>query len=79
MKIDDGYPQTGNVTATYLNWDAIAWAGTGDIAVSPYTTATPGSSTTCFDNGNTAGQPQQYSMEQNNGAGVNCALSFRFQ
>jgi prepilin-type N-terminal cleavage/methylation domain-containing protein len=78
-KIDDGLPQHGNVMATYaLYWDdtavpAIAWAGTTG------TGATPGSSTTCYDNGNTAGATQQYSLAQNNGNGVNCALSFKMQ
>jgi hypothetical protein len=44
----------------------------------PYTTATSGSATTCFDNGG-GSAPQQYSVEQNGGAGINCSLSFRFQ
>ena len=49
------------------------WAGPSD------TSATPGASTTCYDNSNTAGTTQQYSLKQNGGNGVNCALSFRFQ
>ena len=92
-KMDDGFPQSGNVESFYLSANSqgqndIAWAGVGSsnqggIPVSwmgaTYTTATPGSATTCFDNGNTAGTAQHYSLEANNGAGVNCALSFRFQ
>jgi hypothetical protein len=48
------------------------WVGTTD------TSATPASSTTCYDNGNLGGI-QHYSLTQNNGAGVNCALSFKMQ
>lgn len=69
-KMDDGLPQSGHVTAMYV---PSFWVGTVD------TSATPGSATTCYDNGNAAGAIQQYSMQQNGGAGVNCALSFQFQ
>lgn len=31
----------------------------------------------CYDG--SAGLPEQYSLKQNNGAGLNCALSFQFQ
>jgi prepilin-type N-terminal cleavage/methylation domain-containing protein len=41
--------------------------------------ATTGSATTCYDNGGAGGATEQYSIGQNNGAGVNCALSFQFQ
>jgi hypothetical protein len=98
-KIDDGLPQTGNVTATYLNavvnGTTVAWAAGGGVEGAyggtysipgPTTSATPGSSTTCYDNSSSpsgtpgiAGANQHYSLEINNGAGVNCALSFRFQ
>jgi prepilin-type N-terminal cleavage/methylation domain-containing protein len=88
QKVDDGLPQSGNVTALYVSWDypawaagggadgASAWNGQGSL---PTTAATSGSPTTCYDNGNVGGGTQQYSMEQNGGTGVNCALSFRFQ
>ncbi len=82
-KIDDGVPQSGKVTANYLDfniyhWTPI-WAGAaGNKYGAPYTTATNGTATTCFDNGGVAGA-MQYSMEQNGGNGVNCALSFQFQ
>jgi hypothetical protein len=71
-KIDDGMPQTGTVTAQYLNavW---AWAGASD------TSATTATTTSCYDNGNVAGAPQQYSLAQNGGVGANCALSFQMQ
>jgi prepilin-type N-terminal cleavage/methylation domain-containing protein len=89
-KMDDGLPQSGNVIAIYLNWNtpfagSVAWAagggtfGAATATATPTTAATPGSSTTCYDNANSAGAPQQFSMQQNNGNGVNCALSFRFQ
>jgi len=82
-KIDDGYPQSGRVTALYIdantNLFGSVWAGSGGKSGAPYTTATPGSSSTCFDNGNVAGVAQQYSVETNNGDNVNCALSFQFQ
>jgi prepilin-type N-terminal cleavage/methylation domain-containing protein len=80
-KMDDGLPQSGNVTANYFNEpnsNQPTWAGTTNNGAT-YTTATKGTSTTCFDNGNSAGAAQQYSMTTNGGAGANCALSFRFQ
>jgi prepilin-type N-terminal cleavage/methylation domain-containing protein len=83
-KIDDGLPQLGNVRTLFLNrgsgYVSAIWAGTNPaISGNAYTTATPGSTTTCFDNGNAAGVTQQYSLEINSGAGVNCALSFKMQ
>jgi len=81
-KMDDGLPQSGAVLAIWDNaniGNAIAWAGSsGGSYVPPYSTAVPASPTTCFDNGGGSG-PQQYSISQNNGANVNCALSFQFQ
>ena len=88
-KIDDGLPQSGRVLALYSNYpihsstDPI-WAGGPSVAGAsgtgnaPTTAATSGSSTTCYDNGGVAGT-QNYSMTTNNGKGVNCALSFRFE
>ena len=91
-KIDDGYPQSGNVTAAYLNvanpngygsdYGTPVWVNPGGGAVvyyGPTTAATQGTSTTCYDNGNTLNATQQYSMSQSNGTGINCALSFKFQ
>ncbi len=81
-KIDDGMPQSGRVLALFDNGgiaNELTWAGSGVVYSPPYTTATTGSSATCFDNGGNAGNPQQYSTEQNGGNGQNCALSFRFQ
>ena len=91
-KIDDGQPQTGGVTAMYINQPipvntSVAWAAGGSNlnqgaesnTYGPSTAATPSSSTTCYDNGGSSGATQQYSVEISNGSNVNCALSFRFQ
>jgi len=43
------------------------------------TWAIQGAANTCYDNGNVAGAKQQYSVEMNGGAGVNCALRFKMQ
>jgi prepilin-type N-terminal cleavage/methylation domain-containing protein len=84
-KIDDGLPQSGRVTAMYLDRsfhdnDNTVWAGAGETAGPnpPYITPTPSSSKTCFDNGWSTGT-QHYSIEVSNGSNVNCALSFRMQ
>jgi hypothetical protein len=73
QKVDDGLPQSGNVTALYVNDLTIVWAG-----VDPGT-AVSGSSTTCYDNADLATNTMRYSVGQSNGSGVNCALSFKFQ
>ena len=82
-KVDDGYPQSGNVTAQGLMIDgAMAWAdyAGGYPAISPpWTTPTPGSTTTCFDNGNANGAVQQYTMEIGGGNAANCTLAFKMQ
>jgi prepilin-type N-terminal cleavage/methylation domain-containing protein len=81
-KIDDGFPQSGNVTAQYLNqniWGGgTVWAAGAGGAGTADSSATPGSATTCYDNGNVWGT-QLYSVEISGGANVNCALSFQFQ
>jgi hypothetical protein len=71
-KVDDGLPQSGKVFAGFTVWGS-TWIGASD------TSATNGSSTTCYDNNNTAGAVQKYSTGQNNGNGMNCVLSFLFQ
>jgi hypothetical protein len=80
-KIDDGLPQSGAVTAIYLNATNSdgnpQWANGPDFTA-PYTTATPGTATTCYDNNNVAAATQQYSTTQS-GSKLNCALSFKFQ
>jgi len=80
-KVDDGYPQTGNVTAQYLTGGTpyIQWAqGTTGWGATPGAAATP-SIHTCYDNGGNASATMVYSMSQANGAYPNCALSFKFQ
>jgi len=79
-----------------MNYDIVnykpAWAAGGGVIGAytgnnlPTTSATPGSSTTCYDNSAAAsgtpgvnGVPQHYSLEMSNGSNVNCALSFQFQ
>lgn len=80
-KMDDGLPQSGSVTASLFNWagvsDAVYNTEVSGNDYFPTTTATAGSSSTCYDNNNISGAAQQYSITQNNGAGSNCALSFR--
>ena len=77
-KIDDGLPQTGNVIAAYISdwtWWAVGGGGGGPVAGQ----VASQSAISCYDNGGNASNPMQYSLAQNGGAGVNCALSFRFQ
>lgn len=91
-KIDDGMPQAGAVQAFYLYsgsgfvscWPAGGGAaGADDASGGPVVAgdgvSTAGSSTTCYDNGGVAGATEKYSMAQNGGNGLNCALSFRMQ
>lgn len=93
-KLDDGVPMAGNVMAYFNNGYFIAWAGPSDMSQNdpgnflplPYTGAIWADSGTCFDNttatsGTTgvAGELQHYSLGVNNGNGMNCALSFKFQ
>ncbi len=68
-KIDDGLPQSGKTTAIYN--DANTFSSLG-IGYAP--NAATASPSTCFDT-----TSKNYSISQNNGAGINCALSFKFQ
>ena len=85
-KVDDGLPTSGRVTAKYVYYwagsnDGVIWAAGGTFGATgtaPGNAAT-GSSTTCYDNGNNAANPMQYSTEISNGTGMNCALSFQMQ
>lgn len=89
-KIDDGLPQSGSVTACYVNSSledhrAIWSAGGGNEGspvtayghnCDPTTAATAYANTNCYDNNNVAGT-EKYSLSQN--ANIqNCALAFRF-
>lgn len=83
-KTDDGLPQSGRVMAVSTN----GWAPLGTSAYNPTTlgpvvggdgVSTPSSSTTCYDNGGSAGKTETYSMEVSGGANLNCWLSFRMQ
>ena len=83
-KIDDGLPQSGIVMAQYYHecsgiCQTIYWAGNHSYNIpAPYNTATPISSTSCFDNGNVGGATQQYSTKTNSSR-VNCAMMIQFQ
>jgi prepilin-type N-terminal cleavage/methylation domain-containing protein len=82
-KVDDGYPQTGNVLAQLI-FNGIYWAvtspNTDGVVHGPNAgTASYGAYYTCYDNGGNSANPMQYSMEEHGGTGVNCALSFQFQ
>lgn len=66
-KIDDGLPISGRVRGFYDK-------GSGVPAIIPAPNAGSGSSSTCYDT-----TSKRYSLNQNGGAGVNCALSFQFQ
>jgi hypothetical protein len=83
-KIDDGLPTSGNVMAEVsvstmtsvsgaTTFAGPTWGIGGFNSPSPMSSAAP-SSTTCYDT-----TSNQYSMSQNNGAGVNCALSLKMQ
>jgi prepilin-type N-terminal cleavage/methylation domain-containing protein len=63
-KIDDGIPTSGNVNASYLAY--------GALMSSP--ASGTDSPTTCYNS-----TTHTYSVSQNNGAGINCALRFKMQ
>jgi hypothetical protein len=67
-KIDDGTPLAGRVITRAPDLQT-----SSSIADAAY--AATGSSTTCLDTSVTNGH---YSIDQNNGSGVNCWLSFKF-
>lgn len=75
LKIDDGLPQQGRTTATGVfasNYGG-SWVGTQTTA------ATPRNSSTCYDNNNIGGATQQYSVGQDGGNNITCAISMVFQ
>lgn len=86
VKVDDGLPQSGKTQAFYINYaessGLTCWAaGTGhgmNAGGLPNTAPTESSPTTCYDNGGVGGI-QKYSLTQNNGTGINCALSFTIE
>lgn len=74
-KIDDGLPQAGTVLALTGN----SWAGGGGTTGTMGTGATTASSNTCYDNSGVGGAVQKYSINYNNGGGLNCSLTFKMQ
>jgi prepilin-type N-terminal cleavage/methylation domain-containing protein len=75
-KIDDGFPITGNVTATYDSGNGTPSGSIENAAPPTVNAAATDSATSCY---NSSTQTGAYSLNINNGTGVNCALSFRFQ
>lgn len=73
-KVDDGLPMSGRVIAIIINPNAVYWLNAN---VTNSGNAYAGSSSTCYDNGNSAGAQHQYSTAYGNN--VNCALAFKFQ
>ena len=71
-KLDDGFPMTGTIKATY-DTGALA-LNTPNSAISPHT-SNPPAATDCFDSTATP----NYAVGVNNGAGANCGMSFIFQ
>ncbi len=67
QKVDDGRPTRGKVYARFADYQT-----SSSVAMSA--NAATSSATTCYDSTN-----YNYSLDYNNGAGVNCALSFKFQ
>ncbi len=82
-KVDDGLPISGNVTTissiTGNMYFSNADADAANSTTMPSGSAIPASSTTCYDNNNNSANPVTYSLSQNGGNGLNCALSFKFQ
>jgi prepilin-type N-terminal cleavage/methylation domain-containing protein len=80
-KMDDALPATGGVLAAMSvsvdnagNANPGSWGVQGSFFPASVFSAAAASPTTCYDT--TSGA---YSITQNSGNGVNCALSFRFQ
>jgi prepilin-type N-terminal cleavage/methylation domain-containing protein len=79
-KVDDGMPTSGNVIALFVGDSDPNWTdGTDAAFLPPPGGPTARSSTSCFDDNSNATAQETYSLSQNNGAGVNCALSFKMQ
>lgn len=70
---NSGRQYVDNSNAGYYDWSTGGpiQAGTG--------VAAPVDDLSCYDNGNVASKVAEYSIARNNGAGLNCWLSFRFQ
>jgi hypothetical protein len=87
QKMDDGLPQSGNVTAQFVNYSASQTSPVWIYGANPpiYQGWSPGSAVpanqwyTCYDNANNASNTMKYSVEASGGNNVNCALSFQFQ
>jgi prepilin-type N-terminal cleavage/methylation domain-containing protein len=93
-KVDDGYPQSGRVIARFVDYGWFWASGNGHLGANtggidppwgggaqgdPTTAATPATTYTCYDNNNTGGMVEQYSVRTNGGQALNCTLAFRMQ
>jgi|CXWL01.1.fsa_nt_gi prepilin-type N-terminal cleavage/methylation domain-containing protein len=91
-KIDDGLPQSGRITASYVrltgsgNSGSALWAEgvVGSHSSGAYhspvdLSAITQSSTTCYDNGGVNGAVRKYSISQDGGSGMNCAITYEMQ
>jgi prepilin-type N-terminal cleavage/methylation domain-containing protein len=67
-KVDDGLPTTGQIVANYIN--------NNTVTIQPAKAQTTDSPTSCY---NTTNNVYSISASANQGAGLNCALSFKFQ
>jgi prepilin-type N-terminal cleavage/methylation domain-containing protein len=67
-KVDDGLPLSGRITTNYMSGSA------SDPPSAQSPNAPTPSASTCYDT-----TSKQYSMSQNGGSNVNCALSFMMQ
>ena len=71
-KIDDGLPGTGRITTA--TWGSMFGFYNGQV---PDAQSFSPDATTCYDG--TYGGAEEYTMSVNSGAGMNCAVSFKFQ
>ena len=84
VKTDDGLPWTGRIRAAVWSglpqWLEGGTYGNGGLTDIPYLYGNfPADPTTCVDNNGSVTNLAEYSISQNGGIGMNCALSFRFQ
>lgn len=78
-KIDDGLPRLGRIKAELVFQNNILGAAGGGHNGASTNAATPPLNYTCYDNNNVSNATQKYSLAQNGGSGINCALTMRFE
>jgi prepilin-type N-terminal cleavage/methylation domain-containing protein len=77
-KADDGFPQSGKIQAVRMYSNVIGYV-MGDGGAADTTTATPVTSTSCYDDGGSTGSTRKYSVSGSGHNSHNCALSVQFQ